>query len=237
MLNSRVYRTTRFDYMHVMTDALSPPSAAGCDQARRHAAGADPDKRRQILDGACNMFLELGFDAASMNSICKAAGVSKGTLYVYFENKVDLFVALIEDRREDFYLSLHEELVGAGSLEERLLTYARGLLRKLTSDHVIRLQRIVIGVSERMPELGQRFYQAGSTYFLGKLKQSLQEEVEAGTLRIDDMEIAAVQFVELATAGVWRARLFGARTYPPEAEEIDRLAQYAVGTFLASYRA
>ena len=53
-------------------------------------------KRRQILKGARAVFLELGFDGASMGEIAKAAGVSKGTLYVYFADKSSLFTAIVE---------------------------------------------------------------------------------------------------------------------------------------------
>lgn len=52
----------------------------------RFAAGEDPAKRRQILDGAKRVFMRMGFDAASMNDVTREAGVSKGTLYVYFGN-------------------------------------------------------------------------------------------------------------------------------------------------------
>src|SRR5258708_19980290 len=59
--------------------------------------GADEDsaKRRQIIEGARRVFLAQGFDAASMGEIARAAGVSKGTLYVYFENKERLFDAVV----------------------------------------------------------------------------------------------------------------------------------------------
>src|ERR1700716_3247105 len=53
-------------------------------------------KRRQIIDGACRVFLERGFDAASMGEIAREAGVSKGTLYVYFKSKEELFEAIVE---------------------------------------------------------------------------------------------------------------------------------------------
>src|SRR4051812_4925326 len=60
----------------------------------------DNAKRRQILEGARSVFLSQGFDRASMDEIARAAGVSKGTLYVYFSNKQRLFEDLIiEDRR------------------------------------------------------------------------------------------------------------------------------------------
>ena len=61
----------------------------------RAGAGEDPRKRRQILEGARRLFLSKGFDAASMGDIAREAGVSKGTLYVYFDNKEVLFTALV----------------------------------------------------------------------------------------------------------------------------------------------
>src|SRR4029079_15456292 len=57
-------------------------------------------KRRQILEGARQVFLASGFDGASMGEIAKVAGVSKGTLYVYFDSKESLFAALtLEEKR------------------------------------------------------------------------------------------------------------------------------------------
>jgi AcrR family transcriptional regulator len=50
----------------------------------------DGSKRRQILDGARKVFMDLGFDGASMNEIARAAGVSKGTLYLYYPSKEEL---------------------------------------------------------------------------------------------------------------------------------------------------
>src|SRR5450432_932912 len=60
------------------------------------AADEDSSKRRQILDGARKVFMDLGFDGASMNEIARSAGVSKGTLYVYFADKNRLFEAIVE---------------------------------------------------------------------------------------------------------------------------------------------
>ena len=52
-------------------------------------------KRRQIVEGARQVFLSAGFDGASMNDIARTAGVSKGTLYAYFSSKDELFEAII----------------------------------------------------------------------------------------------------------------------------------------------
>src|SRR3979409_1247697 len=59
----------------------------------------DSANRRQILDGARAVFMDLGYDGASMGVIARAAGVSKGTLYVYFADKNRLFEAIVEQER------------------------------------------------------------------------------------------------------------------------------------------
>ncbi len=64
---------------------------AASETAPQPQRGAGDAKIRQILDGARAVFLAVGFDGASMNEIARAAGVSKGTLYVYFPSKVGLF--------------------------------------------------------------------------------------------------------------------------------------------------
>ena len=68
------------------------------DPTTLHLVGEeDSSKRRQILDGARKVFMDLGFDGASMGEIARAAGVSKGTLYVYFADKNRLFEAIVEE--------------------------------------------------------------------------------------------------------------------------------------------
>src|SRR6478735_4460693 len=69
---------------------------AGTPSAIDIVTEEDSSKRRQILDGARKVFMDLGFDGASMNEIARSAGVSKGTLYVYFADKNRLFEAIVE---------------------------------------------------------------------------------------------------------------------------------------------
>src|SRR3954452_10771899 len=70
---------------------------AGTSNPLHLVADEDSSKRRQILDGARKVFLKLGFDGASMGEIARSAGVSKGTLYVYFADKNHLFEAIVEE--------------------------------------------------------------------------------------------------------------------------------------------
>jgi AcrR family transcriptional regulator len=60
-----------------------------------------PERRAKVLVAALCTFADLGFEAASMNSIAAAAGVTKPVLYDYFPSKEDLFVAVLESVRDD----------------------------------------------------------------------------------------------------------------------------------------
>lgn len=217
-----------------MTDLCATPA---CPSPRRHAAGEDPRKRDQILAGAWQEFMAKGFDAATMQGICRAAGVSKGTLYVYFRNKEDLFVALVEHRRAGIAEQLRAALAVPGGIEARLTAYAAQMIRMQTSPDVLRAQRIVVAMAERMPDLARRFYDAGARQVLGGLGRWLTEAEAEGLLRVPDPERAAHQFIELATAGVWRQCLFGVRHEAPSAAEIEALATDAVRIFMAAHRA
>src|ERR1700761_435768 len=106
-------------------------------------AGQESAKRRQILDGARRVFLADGFDGASMNDIAKVAGVSKGTLYVYFPSKEALFAALIrEDRKQQ--VERFVALAGPDGPRALLGAFGRQLISMMTQPETIAQVRIVI---------------------------------------------------------------------------------------------
>src|SRR5689334_22925635 len=77
----------------------------------------DSTKRRQIVDGARRVFMDLGFDGASMGEIARAAGVSKGTLYVYFPDKCGLFEAIVETEIAEYSKELYNFDLGRPVIE------------------------------------------------------------------------------------------------------------------------
>src|SRR6218665_1823879 len=101
--------------------------------ASRFAAGEDPVKREQILDGARRVFMAQGFDAASMNDIVREAGVSKGTIYVYFEGKEQLFAAMIARERDRFAAEMRKSVSRYDTTEEALTHYGKALAGHMCS--------------------------------------------------------------------------------------------------------
>ncbi|EPE95249.1 TetR/AcrR family transcriptional regulator [Rhizobium grahamii] len=207
------------------------PSTGG-----RWAAGEDPAKRKQILDGARCVFMKLGFDAASMNDVTREAGVSKGTLYVYFANKEELFTAIIESERAAFIASMRTTLEEHDDVEEGLHDFGVSFIAHMTDEKVISAMRTVLGVRERMPALCQRFFK-GPENLRTILHDYLERYVQTGQLQIEDIDLAAGQFLDLSSGSFFKFRLFGSMEKPPSAPEIERVICGAIRVFMAAYGA
>jgi AcrR family transcriptional regulator len=196
----------------------------------------DSAKRRQIIEGARAVFLARGFDAASMMDIAKEAGVSKGTLYVYFKDKDELFGAIIASECTfqaegafDFDHTDHD-------VEAVLLRLGKAFVQKMCDPARLSSLRAVIAIAERMPDLGRKVYETGPSKGIARLAAYLRAQVKAGVLRIDDCEVAAAQFIETCHATMFKPMLFNFAP-PPTDKRIEHVVGIAVRTFMAGYRA
>jgi AcrR family transcriptional regulator len=199
-----------------------------------HPGDEDSAKRRQILAGAHAVFLAQGFDAASMNDIARAAGVSKGTLYVYFDNKEQLFEAIVEaecDAQAEgiFDLDPNDRDVEA-ALKRLGVAYVKFLCRPEKASAV----RTVIAIADRMPEIGRKFYEHGPAEGIRRLQAYLSAQTDAGVLAVGDCEVAAAQFMECCHAMLFKPLVFNFGP-APSPEEVERVVGIAVSTFMAAY--
>jgi len=192
-------------------------------------------KRRQIVDGARAVFLNRGFDAASMGEIAREASVSKGTLYVYFDSKEDLFQAIVEEERgaqaEQVFAFDSED----HDIEAVLTRLGRNFIGFLCEPHCVSSLRTVIAIAERMPELGKRFYAMGPACGSARLAAYLRDQVAAGFLDIPDCDLAAAQFLDSCKSTTFYPLLMNAADRPSE-ERVEHVVATTVRTFLAAYR-
>ena len=205
---------------------LVPNSPAEADESA---------KRRQIIEGARAVFMARGFDAASMGDIAKAAGVSKGTLYVYFTDKDDLFSAIVQGECSMLAKGVFDFDHNDHDVEAVLLTHGRAFVSVIADPGRLSSFRTVIAVAERMPDLGRKVYEAGPAVGTTKLADYLRAQVDAGVLQVDDCEVAAAQFIESCHATLFKPMLFNFGG-PPKPERVDHVVGIAVRTFLAAYR-
>jgi AcrR family transcriptional regulator len=195
----------------------------------------DSSKRRQILDGARKVFMDLGFDGASMGEIARAAGVSKGTLYVYFADKNRLFEAIVE-----------EETLAQGKMAfnfdpdrdvtTTLTEFGQAYVQMLCRPGGGSATRTVMAIAERMPEVGRRFYNNVIAHTIARLATYLEARARAGDLAIEDCQHAAAQFMLMCQASLFMPFIFQAAP-APSAERIAQVVDSAMRMFLAGYRA
>jgi AcrR family transcriptional regulator len=194
----------------------------------------DSAKRRQILGGARKVFMDLGFDGASMGEIARSAGVSKGTLYVYFTDKCRLFEAIVEQemlQQDEVSFDLDPARDAPTTLKEFGEAYVALLCRPGGGSAI----RTVMAIAERMPEVGRRYYERVLDRIINRLAVYLQARVKAGELAIDDCQLAASQFVQTCHASLFLPFLFQAAP-APSAERIAKVVESATRMFLAAYR-
>jgi AcrR family transcriptional regulator len=195
----------------------------------------DRDTRREaILAVAAEVFMDVGYSAASMSMIAARLGGSKGTLYNYFKSKEELFEAHII-RHCAWTHETMDELYSQGSdVRVALEELGRILLRFVLSDFGLRNYILVVSEAGRSPNVGRLLYEAGPLRGATRLTEFITRAVEEGRLRPCDPEVAAHQFIGLVQNHLWKARLCNAIPEPGEVE-IETEVAAAVKTFMAAY--
>jgi AcrR family transcriptional regulator len=203
-------------------------------QVRPDNETEDSAKRRQIVQGARSIFMAHGFDAASMGEIAKAAGVSKGTLYVYFKDKDELFKAIVEKECVFQAEGIFEFDVADPDVEGTLTRVCTAFVQLLCAPNRQSPLRAVIAIADRMPNIGRMFYETGPAVGIAKMRAYLEAQVAAGRVAIPDCEVVAAQLMESCHATLFKPLLFNFAP-PPPPERIEYVVGIAVKAFMAAY--
>lgn len=155
-----------------------------------------PTLRRRIIEAADALIREHGLAGATTREIARTAGCAEGSIYVHFEDKIDLIVAVVVER-EPFFAALQElpEKAGEASLEENLVPWAEELLKLVQDNQPIFLalmgdravfERFKARLHERRTGL-PAVLQAASDYVraeqeLGRIERRVRPEVVASIL-------------------------------------------------------
>jgi AcrR family transcriptional regulator len=125
----------------------------GRPQARR-----DEETRAIIMEAARNEFASAGYAATSMESVARRAGVSTKTLYRLFPNKAALFEAMITARIDHFASVVRLRARNGRDIGTALCEALMVCGELFLDGEVIALQRLILGDSEKFPEVAETFY-------------------------------------------------------------------------------
>lgn len=189
------------------------------------------EKRALILAAATALFLELGYDRTSLARIAERSGVSRATLFKQFPSKADLFDAMVT---ESWSTADEEAPPAAGNVVDGLgiigSRYAELLCRPQMTD----LFRIVIAELPRFPELARAQFAHGKLPYFESVRSYLLAEHEAGTVRVDDVDLAATQFLGMISNYVFWPTLL-VPGWEVTAERVAEVVAEAVRTVAARY--
>lgn len=188
---------------------------------------------RHVLDVAQRHFTAAGFEGASIEGIAQDAGVSKLTLYRHFESKQGLFVAMVERQVSSYARQQVGKIDVSRPPREILLEMGLFLAKSYFTNETQGLTRILIGEHRRVDGL------AAQVDRMGRLARSPIETYlrllqKRGLAVIDDVPLAAAQFVNLCMLGQYYLLCRPSRALP-SARTRTRLVQSAVDMFTATY--
>lgn len=191
------------------------------------------EKRALILTAATALFLELGYDRTSLARIAERSGVSRATLFKQFPSKAALFDAMVT---ESWSTADEEDPPPAGNIVDGLSIIGRRYAELLSRAQMTDLFRIVIAELPRFPELANAQFSRGKMPYFESVRRYLLAEQEAGTVRIEDMDLAATQFLGMISNYVFWPTLL-VPGWEVSAERAARVVDEAVRTFTARYAA
>ena len=189
-----------------------------------------------ILDAAYELFVELGFQATTMDKVAQRAKISKLSIYRHFENKEALFGAAIAARCHQFApQALFAD--GDGSAEDHLMAVGSSLLRTLLNPEVSGVEAMVMADKTNQKSLSQLHYDAGPVHVIAQIEALLRRLHAKGALNVPDPIQSARLFAALFKGSdlLMIARFDEARAQ--DDNEIDSYCRSAVAMFLAAHGA
>jgi AcrR family transcriptional regulator len=200
--------------MHDMTAQGAPDGTSESPRTRRDA----------IMDAAMEVFGAKGLDGASVEDIARAAGIGKGTVYLYFRSKDEIFDAILGERWPGPYLErfMPAALARMESqetpLEDVLAAFANGFLLAVEQNMLV--LRLVFSEAYRFPDRAEHLFETTFLRANRLLAAFLEGQAQAGRIRpLDSPAVTARCFQGMLMTYVLSQELLGGRKFTPIARE------------------
>ena len=216
------------------------PAAHGvirCGRPRRELAG---EVEERILDAAGKVFLERGFEGASVEEIAEVARAGKPTIYTRYASKEALFSAVVA-RKVRANTSIERVTAMGSTIEQRLEAIASVLLGRILSLESIGLMRAVVAEARRFPDLAISVKRQARDLGIESVARLLGEVAQSGEMAAwpafapDHLSGTARRFMDVIVFPMAMRALFGEDLSSLRAE-IEPHGRQAVAFFLAACR-
>jgi AcrR family transcriptional regulator len=214
------------------------PAAGAIVRSGRPPRALAGEVEKRILDAAEKVFLERGFEGASVDEIADVARAGKPTIYARFPGKEALFAAVMARKVRETTSSFETIVPMGATIEERLASIAVAILRKVLVADTVGLIRATVAEARRFPDLAASVPRMGrerGTEAVAQLLGELAESDKLPAFAADRRRDTARHFIELILLPMLIRALFGEHPTALCAEIGPHVAR-TVAFFLAACR-
>lgn len=182
------------------------------------------DRPREICAAALEVFAEKGFAAAKLDEIAQRAGVSKGTLYLYFADKQDLFKAVVQSAIAPNIEAITSAISPSDAqISEVVRMFLSGFAEREARLPVGAVAKIVIGESSNFPELARVWHDEIAAKAIGALAGFVERAQQRGEVRPGDPRLYAFSLIgPMVLGALWRTVLVPAGGEPLDLPQLAR---------------
>lgn len=189
------------------------------------------ERPTEILEAALTVFTERGLAGARMEDIAAAAGISKGTLYLYFSGKEELFQEAIREKVAQTLEGL-ASAAPPGEPVQRLTRFVEAYWTHLRRPQFASLYRLIMAELHQFPHLVRFYADEVSGRTIALLTELIREGVESGHFRDGDPQVTARMIVGLLVQhAVWASRR---ELFPHLGNRSDRTLMNEMDDFISS---
>ena len=168
------------------TETLINPTEAAPKRERRKEA-----RPGELLDAALDLFVEKGFSATRVEEVAARAGVSKGTLFLYFQSKEDLFKAVVRENIANKFPTWQEEFLTFEGSSSDMLRYALvSWWERIGNTRASGITKLVMSEAQNFPEIAEFYQEEVIKPGNAMIRRILERGVQSGEFRDIDLEQA-----------------------------------------------
>jgi AcrR family transcriptional regulator len=145
-------------------------------------------KRERIIEAGLKLFANASYQAVTMDRVAEAAGVAKGTLYLYFQSKEDLYLGILTDGMESMARNYQASVDPQADVKVRLRRVI--ILSAEFYDQRRDLLRLMMTEEPRMPEARNRLREEWRDRWVRFFNSLIEEGVQSGAFRAVDARLA-----------------------------------------------
>ncbi len=183
----------------------------------------------ELIAAALDLFVERGFAATRLDEVAARAGVSKGTLYLYFSSKEDLFKAVVRETIVPLIQSFREDLESSDATGAAMLRrYFSEWWTHFGATRLSGICKLVIAEAGNFPELARFFQEEVVAPNTALLREIIQRGIDRGEFRRVDLDIATHAWMApLVLKGIWMHSIAPCCPNLPELDPEDFVAGHA----------